>query len=70
MKYAYIQAIVNEKALDLEGPGAIKFRSTIVDAEDDNDAYAKGGNWGDQFGYNTREETINDYVVYLGEAIL
>lgn len=69
MNYVYIQAIVYTPRLDLEGPDAIKFRSTIIDAKDTEDAYAKGGRWSDQF-IRGRTEIMNDFVVCIGGEVL
>ena len=63
MRYVYTQAIVTNQQLESEGPGAIKFRSALVEADDDSKAYLEGQRWADQFTYHPEFETINDIVV-------
>ena len=69
MRFVYTQAIVNERQLDLEGPGAIRFRSTIVKAKSVNKAYLMGMRWAAQFVYNPQFETVNDIVVPIDEQV-
>jgi hypothetical protein len=61
MTWLYVLAIVDARALAVEGPGAIRFLTATVQAEDDEDAYAKGA---DALNFTAAaHETANDYVI-------
>lgn len=73
MNFLYVQAIVTVGDLTTEGPGAIRFRHTVVTADTPPDAYAEGGRWSDanpphRDGYHPQDEVINDYVLFIPEG--
>jgi len=76
-KFIYVQAIIISEA---SGPGSIRFRHTLVNAANEDEAYGVGGTWSDEHpphpglkarhphgrdGYDPDHETINDYVIEL-----
>lgn len=65
--YIYVLAIVAEKDLKREGPGAIRFESVQVTATDESAAYAIGGSMLDFEAGDG--ETANDYVIELPVAV-
>lgn len=60
--FVYVQARVSRTQ---PGPEAISFRSTVLEAESEDDAYTQGYLWGEQWGYDPGQFDINDLVVGL-----
>ncbi len=69
-RWVFTLVTVDLESLPDEGPGAISFRSTIIEAVDESDAYMVGMRFADAAGwYDDHRDTTyirNDFVVEIG----
>lgn len=64
--FVYVQAVAVKADVKHGAPGGISFRHTVVEADDEGEAYELGQEWADQFVYNSFAEVVNDYVIPVG----
>jgi hypothetical protein len=65
-KWFYIEAIVTNA--EVGDPGAIRFRSRVVTAPNEDEAYAAGARATRGTTYSPETETVNDYVLPVAEV--
>ncbi len=65
-RWAYVQAMVDHDFDECHQPGEtlpVCFRSTFVEAEDEDEAYRKGAEWSEgQVAGRAPVSLLNDYV--------